>query len=352
MNGDAIAEFLRALRDEGFRIGVEECLRAARILESTQDSESLPARLAPVLAKDPAQWERFFQLYRTYFEATSPMETPVRAAAEQRQRSRRTDTQRTRLLFFAVILVAGIGYVAVLGLGPSHPVQSVGAALQTALRVLEPLTRTGLSIGLPWGIALISALIVLVAFYRFYRRPVSALSVSAAAVGGPRAEAGGAVESFFDPLGGRWLAIDMLRLQPTESVSFDLTRTLDATIRSPWDTPLLYSPSRRTPRYLVLIDRRYPGDHLSILISTLMERLRAEHVEVAAYHFSGDPRICRDSAKGVSVYLGALASLYPDSKLVLFGDGQAFVSAMDGRLEPWMTVFQNWKEAWLFAPPI
>lgn len=346
-SADAILNFIRVLREEGFALGVEECLRASRILAAGLPSESLASRLVSVFAKNEQQWYRFFELYQAHFAApavTAPMNAALRSVSV-----RRNDRALPRLLVSAFLVLVGV-CVSLYSGSPIPVVKSVTTEVQSRLGQLTKEFSGLQSQTLSIWIGTFLACVVLLAFYVWLRRPATSLSVTPAS--------SGPVRTHFDSLDflstseGSRLATDMRRLQPNDRQDFDLQKTIAAAIRIPGFPRPLTSRSRSRARYLVLIDRRYPGDHLAILLGSLMDKLRAENVQAAIYFFSGDPRICRSYDGPSTIHLRELSSLWPDSRLVIFADAEAFFDTVDGRAASWISLFANWSGAYLFAPPM
>lgn len=149
------------------------------------------------------------------------------------------------------------------------------------------------------------------------------------------------------------LAHSAQRLRRHSDQSFgalDLPRTLERSLRAGnWFTPV-YRRRKRTPEYLVLIDRSTFGDHQAQLALSLVRHLRdAEMVAIDPYFFDRDLRYCVPPGSGeAGVNLLELKQRHPEHRLMLFSDGAGFFDRYGGRVHSWVEQVHFWDAPALF----
>jgi len=130
----------------------------------------------------------------------------------------------------------------------------------------------------------------------------------------------------------------------------DIHATIASTIRHCGFPDLQYRPATQPPEYLALIDQAGAGDHFAAFAAGLCTALSAEGLFVKTAGFSGDPRICFDSADGRRFKLADLARRYPNHRLILIGNGERIIDADTGSLPDWAAMFASWPQRALLTP--
>jgi len=347
---------VRLLRANGFQIGVSHYLRLERVIGSL-GSNTHPSRLAsllcPIFATNPQQQSRFYELFDDFFERRRLSDEPGRSTIEASNSSPRAAMRHSRKMWvigtMAMLLMLAIGGGVLLfkslskdaNLGPAAPVPTTHS-LRLSRRMMT-------STWLPAG----AVLFLLAAFYGFYRRP-SAVLRGRATRGGERATCEGVHEpaGAFDEEALRRTAREFRTLRASEAWGLDIEKTINRALRLPGHYPVVMKAAKRSVEYLILLDREYEGDHLSILLDRIFDQIRHEHVTARTYFFNGDPRICWDPVIEAHVHLSTLAARHVDSRVLLFTDGRRLVEPSSGMLEPWTSVFSQWGQPILFAPTV
>jgi hypothetical protein len=128
-----------------------------------------------------------------------------------------------------------------------------------------------------------------------------------------------------------------------------LGKTVASTIRATGFPEFRYEPVFRRPEYLVLIDRISIRDHQAAFFEELVADLDRRGLRVAAYNFSGDPRVCRPVKTGRSVYLADLSYRTAEHRLIVFGEGDRLLSDR-GDVAPAGSVLLRWRQRGILTP--
>lgn len=128
-----------------------------------------------------------------------------------------------------------------------------------------------------------------------------------------------------------------------ETSELDLEASLAATVRAAGAFTPCWRPLRHTPEYLVLLDRRHPGDHLAAYGDALVRALREHGVTVQSYRFEGTPDTgcwrVRQGAAGEERFdrsgMAELAARYGGQRLLVLADTEALVDPVSGGPRPW-----------------
>jgi hypothetical protein len=131
----------------------------------------------------------------------------------------------------------------------------------------------------------------------------------------------------------------------------DAQRTVSRTVEQGGLFTPAYGSRQALPEYLVLIDRASFADQQARLDDEIVRRFVQDNVFVDAYHFRGDPRLCRKQDKN-SPYLSLqeLAALHPEHHLIIFSDGSTFINPLTGETERWAELFSSWTTRALLTP--
>jgi formylglycine-generating enzyme required for sulfatase activity len=132
--------------------------------------------------------------------------------------------------------------------------------------------------------------------------------------------------------------------------TLDVPRTVVATIRAGNRLTPVYRRARRTPEYLVLIERLSLVDHQARLASTLVDHLRQnEQVAIDTYYFDRDPRYCTADRNGLPARsLADLKTRYPHHRLLIFADAGGFFDPYSGAPQSWIGALRSWHDRALF----
>jgi hypothetical protein len=131
----------------------------------------------------------------------------------------------------------------------------------------------------------------------------------------------------------------------------DLTATVERTIRAGnWFTPI-YRQVKRTPEYLVLIDRASLRDHQCHLATNLVRYLQQDElVAIDHYYFDRDPRYCtREQHPLHGLTLAELNERHPHHCLLIFTDGSGFFDPYNGQPQAWLNGLHHWGTPAIFT---
>jgi hypothetical protein len=146
-----------------------------------------------------------------------------------------------------------------------------------------------------------------------------------------------------------WRELRVLR--PTEAADLDIERTIDATLRGGGCFAPAYKVRKRSPEYVMLIDRVSAGDHLSAISEALVDCLKEGEVPLTAYTFHSDPRVCWNPNRPEEVFsLREIAALHHDDRLVLLTDGAGLIDPYRGTPYRWVDWFSAWTERAIITP--
>lgn len=133
-----------------------------------------------------------------------------------------------------------------------------------------------------------------------------------------------------------------LRIRETlASTDLNISATIAKTLQAGNYFLPVYAERKRTPEYLILVDKQSFSDHHAALVDSLVARLQSEGVEITRYYFHGNPELCyQNSYQGVK--LARLFALHGESRLLIFSDGAGLLDVM-GELHPWLKDLLSWQ---------
>jgi hypothetical protein len=396
----AFGEFLNTLQRQGFSIGVDHHLRLHRLLErlgSQCAPQELKQVLCPIFASSKEEQDLFYRAFDDFFPFFIDPESAKAAVSLRQDHAEEIDHRvdsprpvlgRTALVLLALAIALLVLTVARRTGGPATPTPSPAASIQ------PPATTTPSLIPIPSGQPLPTAetpgpspiatpspddqpapigarnkidqhrnllrglalALPLAAFaYAEWRRrrrqrlalersqgltPPVTWPVSASA---PEMKIY-RTETFYRA--ARWLR----RRQVGEFERLDIARTIAATIETRGYPSFRYRPDSRVPEYLILIDRATPRDHQARLFDLLAQALDREGLFTVRYFYDGDPRVCLTGTGVGDMHLTELQKRYPAHRLLLFGDGEALLDPISGRLAPWAALLLEWPERAVLTP--
>lgn len=136
----------------------------------------------------------------------------------------------------------------------------------------------------------------------------------------------------------------MRRRQSDQFQQLDLAATVTATIKSFGYPNFRYKSASKPPEYLILIDQLSHRDHQAQLFYELTKALADEGIFVVSFFFRGDPRVCYSEKSKSRILLTELHHKYPGHRLIIFGDGEKLIDPLTGLLASWAHIFSEWKD--------
>lgn len=379
------------LRENGFKVGVSEALRAIGLLLRLSESgspksvEEAALWLSPVLCTTPRQ-QTILPEYLRAFDRRMKEERRERAPRRSSKRSETSTTivrplalprfLRWTISLLAVAMLVGfagsrIGVFANLGrdtrsvaqsppMSPEKPVSPKSYSVNVS--TLAP--KGVASLGLP-----LLAWLLIVRWRRsnrptvsrglfdgrpavsFFPRNVSTFdpfSISLRGLDDPR-ERVQAEENHRHALRLALQSMRTHRLVPSRAI--DARASIRATTGAAGAPRFVRGRRLRLPEYPLLVERRAARDHLPLLGGSLAAHLDIEEVPHSLYVFDGDPRYLRtDDQLSTPMSLAELASRHDEDILVILSDGECLLDPFLGHLLPWTNELQNWHVVVLLTP--
>ena len=362
------AELLKKLTDHKFAVGVEDHLRVERLLCAADESMDLPSlkfMLAPLLARNSDEQERFYAIYDEYLaeSAPAPQPPPPRPA---RQMS-------AALLLSAFVL---LGVVAVDRLYVSKrwplarkpaadrfeqpskkqnppPIKPSTAVPSTSTEP-PPQVRTRIELRYsPWMILGLVGFMVAIFLADIDRKAKrKGLEDARHKNGEPfrwPLHATGIDDLFVTPDFAR--AVRLLRQRRAgERQQVDVPASIRATVRSGGLAQLVRRGAATTPEYLLLIERLSDHDHFAEYALRLGDALAAAGVDLERYFYAHDPRLITAVGGGRPQPLAETHDRSPTARLLFFGGTRSFVDPRTGVPLPWLSEDMRLRDASLLAP--
>ncbi len=136
----------------------------------------------------------------------------------------------------------------------------------------------------------------------------------------------------------------------SKDARLDVEKSLKTTIEEGGYPSFAYREGTRAPEYLVLIDQPHIKSHQTRLFEQWVKELQQQDIFIERFFYRSDPRVCWKNAFEDDVYLEELANRYPNHRLLIFGDAQAFVNPQNDELREWVTLFEAWEEKAILSP--
>ena len=147
------------------------------------------------------------------------------------------------------------------------------------------------------------------------------------------------------------LMLNQLRQRaPDERFALHIPQSIKATIQKGGMLAVKYRQQTRPPEYLMLIERPHTASHQTRLFNLLFENLKANEVFIERFYYRSDLRLVYNENFSNGIYLSELYARYPNSRLLIFGNGYQLLSPVTGKLAKWASFLQNWKERFLMTP--
>ncbi len=399
--------FLGHLRRLGFHVGVDHYLRLERVLETIEGQvqpQELKFLLCPIFAVSGKQQQAFYEAFDTYFTVLSGRTGQAESAAlSDMSPSHRPLRQRRRGRYLALLVVALLAALAltlfVLIRPASKPMQPLpGAPLASRPSSAPPPSAPGQRLRQPplqaeqptavsappsqplpvpqparpnWihGILnqisalltldtlskfLLVAVPLLFALYEWSRWRREKIVLKGASSRVPPSSWPIIVNDvglgIYNTSVFRSITREFLRRREGGATAVDIEATVRATIKSLGYPAIRYKAVRRLPEYVVLIDRASAQDHQAAMFRGAVEYLANDGLFVETYFYDRDPRTCWNDAGTQALSLHDVHALWPDHRLLLFGDADHLIDSVSGKLSAWTSVFSGWEDRAILTP--
>ncbi len=144
----------------------------------------------------------------------------------------------------------------------------------------------------------------------------------------------------------------LARHRPGERLTLDPDRTVAATARRAGLVELRYRAVKERPGHLLLIDSGHPDDQQLGWYQHWVDELRSNGLEPHVFHFSVDPRTCWEPGARTTVSLARLADSHRGDRLLIFSDGSGLFDPLSGKVPEWVREreLMNWPERIVLTP--
>jgi len=124
----------------------------------------------------------------------------------------------------------------------------------------------------------------------------------------------------------------------------DMEKTVKETIASAGFPKFCRKSLTKPPEYLILIDLPTHRDHCAFRADQTAAALKSEDIFVKRYFYENSPQICFGELTQERVYLSDLQAKFPESRLIVFGNGEEMLDPLSGELESWTEIFHTWQD--------
>lgn len=137
---------------------------------------------------------------------------------------------------------------------------------------------------------------------------------------------------------------------PAQTGRLDVARTIEATLKGGGErVEPVFQEDRRSPDYLVLIERRAGGDQASARLRQMLRRL-ADLVHFDIYYFQSEPSLLSPETGGPAVPIERLQAQHPDHRLLVLGTGREFLAPLTLAPRPGVRQLGFWDRRALLTP--
>jgi len=137
---------------------------------------------------------------------------------------------------------------------------------------------------------------------------------------------------------------------PAQTGRLDVARTIEATLKGGGErVEPVFQEDRRSPDYLVLIERRAGGDQASARLRQMLRRL-ADLVHFDVYYFQSEPSLLSPETGGPAVPIERLQAQHPDHRLLVLGTGREFLAPLTLAPRPGVRQLGFWDRRALLTP--
>jgi len=393
------AELLASLEAEGHPIGTGKHLQVQellRLLPKDTDAETLRLALCPLLARNPQEQARVYEMFdecRKRVEAMMPTEMegePSQAASEVAEKELKKWRWRIIIPAAILVLLAAVGLYFYSQETPAtetpvseKPVEQQPDSTQSTLN-LQPETSNQQSLFQPkpypydhdltkyaiiplpvwqewlftnwwwlrWAL-FIPFTLLLIAIWRYLEHKRRKLIAEREPKDQPPYFWNIRIESGDEILTGESFAYAlqvMRRRMGADTFTLDLPRTIHATAERGGLPEFRFREHTQPVDYLLLIDRQSIQNHRARLFDTLYQAFREQEIEMARFFYDSDMRVCFNEEHAHGVGLQELQQRYGSARLLIIGTGAQLISPLSGKLAPWTSLFVAWKQRALFTP--
>lgn len=348
--------FLRTLEEQGFALLPERYDLVLQIVQHCENTDELGSKLRALLSSSAQQQRQFEEWFERFFNPGSGTITPVFTSGNpenepiQDQRiqeildkelaaqiaARNTDSKITNpksFTLFEIIALAILSLIAValqitilreyvvwmwvvvLSLYPSLAIFILRRLLK---RPAQPFTLKREKLDIPPG-----------SLFDIHIPPHREIRFG---------------RSFQD------IARSLRQRLSTDQPVLDPAATVRSSIRQGGFFTPQYSYRSKTPAYLMLINQTSAANHRFHLAEELHKWMQKQDIEVERLWFRNDPRSCWNEAHPTGIPLEQLAQRYPESRLLLFGDGWQLLNPVTQKLATWAQTFTQWDTRNLITP--
>jgi uncharacterized protein with von Willebrand factor type A (vWA) domain len=349
----AVGSLLSALQESGWKIGVDQHLRARQLLillaeEGPLTRDTVRDSIAPIVcctADDQRTFDSVFQRWFSEREA-KPIEPddapPHRTTPEELQRRPFRAVRWVAAAFVAFLAVRFCSFVF----------DSSGGGGEPAPTPFSWFAFLAGLVGTPFRFVMAS-LLAAAAIVAFRRR------TRVLALRRDEAEAGDLEERLLrvgaktaSPADLRMLSRRLQVRKPSEAEEIDVRRTILASARTAGWLTVVKRPLHFTPEYVALIDRASARDHLASYYDSIMDALLDADVPVAVYEFHRDPRVVwKRSGPRRLIPLGDIERQHYNARVLLFSDAAGLLDPYSAQAYSWTHIFTAWREKYILPPP-
>jgi len=149
----------------------------------------------------------------------------------------------------------------------------------------------------------------------------------------------------------QWALQALRRPQWVPSLSLDVPASVQATVMKGGLFTPIFGAMKRSPSYLILLQRQGLDDHVYRMADAWVARLRRLGADVDVYAFRGSPQLLETTGKQrESNNLAQVAGRHPHHRLLVFIDPAQCFSPLDNQPQPWLALLQRWPQRAVLTP--
>lgn len=148
------------------------------------------------------------------------------------------------------------------------------------------------------------------------------------------------------------LADGLRKRQLSDTLQLNLKKSICKTIKAGGFPTFEFSPKTKPVDFLILIDKEYPDSHLVKLFEFVIERLRAEQVNIIVYDYYKEPLYLNNTRfNHVRLPLDRVIQLYPDSILLMFSHAHYLLEPHQAKIKEWAEEkLKQWETQVIITP--
>ncbi len=148
------------------------------------------------------------------------------------------------------------------------------------------------------------------------------------------------------------LADGLRKRQFSDALALNIKKTITSTINAGGFPTFQFSPRTKPVDFLILIDKEYPDSYTVKLFEYLVDRLKAEQVNITVYDYYKEPLYLNNKRHNhIHIPLDRLAQLYPDTVLIMFTSGHLLLEPLKPQLKSWVKdKLQLWPHQLIITP--